>query len=155
MATLVVLKFEEDFQWIDLIYRLWQAASLIQSEKCRACWNTCPVVTGLLIVIQREPWKLIKDDHDDIKKIVASFCGEICRVPPGIIQHMSLRSEPSKVARGSKLQEEDEAVNACFIGIKDNNVGCLEAIASNRHFGERELKGNGHVMEKLNNYNQL
>ncbi|KAK8589605.1 hypothetical protein V6N12_023999 [Hibiscus sabdariffa] len=65
------------------------------------------------------------------------------------------RSEPSEVDRGSKLQEEDEAVNACFIGREDKNDGCLEAIESNRHLGERELKGNGHVMENPNNYNQL
>ncbi|KAG7016215.1 truB [Cucurbita argyrosperma subsp. argyrosperma] len=31
-------------------------------------------------VIQREPWEHIKDD--DIKKAVASFCGEIWQVPP-------------------------------------------------------------------------
>lgn len=34
----------------------------------------------LIQVIQREPWEHIKDV--DIKKIAASFCGEIWQVPP-------------------------------------------------------------------------
>nr|CAB3459911.1 unnamed protein product [Digitaria exilis] len=39
-----------------------------------------PMATGLLIVIQREPWEHIKDE--DIRKAAASFKGEIWQVPP-------------------------------------------------------------------------
>ncbi|KAK8609841.1 hypothetical protein V6N13_093254 [Hibiscus sabdariffa] len=64
------------------------------------------------------------------------------------------RSESSEVAKESKLQEVYEAVNTCFIGREEINDGCLEAIESNRHLGEHELKSNEHVMENLNNYIQ-
>ncbi|KAK8558208.1 hypothetical protein V6N13_038681 [Hibiscus sabdariffa] len=63
----------------------------------------------------------------------------------------SSQSGPSEEARGSKLQEEDEALNVCFIGKEANNAGYSDAIESNKHLGERELNGSEHVMEEFNN----
>ncbi|KAK8613856.1 hypothetical protein V6N13_101612 [Hibiscus sabdariffa] len=66
----------------------------------------------------------------------------------------SSRSGPSKAARVSKIQEKDEALNACFIGREANIAGYSNAIESNRHLGESELKGGEHAFEELNNDEQ-
>ncbi|KAK1313146.1 hypothetical protein QJS10_CPA06g01196 [Acorus calamus] len=54
-------------------------------------------------VIQREPWEHIKDD--DIKKVVASFCGDIWQVPP-MFSAIKVGGERmyDKARRGEKVE---------------------------------------------------
>lgn len=64
-ATKVVDRYQGMIKGYSGVFRLGEATSTWDADSP---------------VIQREPWEHIKDD--DIKKTVASFCGEIWQVPP-------------------------------------------------------------------------
>ncbi|KAI3784680.1 hypothetical protein L1987_43783 [Smallanthus sonchifolius] len=64
-ATKLVDRFQGMVKGYSGVLRLGEATSTLDADSP---------------VIQREPWEHIKDD--DIKKIAASFCGEIWQVPP-------------------------------------------------------------------------
>ncbi|XP_057984001.1 uncharacterized protein LOC131168522 [Malania oleifera] len=64
-ATKLVERFQGMIKGYSGVFRLGEATSTWDADSP---------------VIQREPWEHIKDE--DIKKIAASFCGEIWQVPP-------------------------------------------------------------------------
>ncbi|KAF3773297.1 tRNA pseudouridine synthase B [Nymphaea thermarum] len=64
-ATKQVERFQDMFKGYSGVFRLGEATSTWDADSP---------------VIQREPWEHIKDE--DIKRVAASFCGEIWQVPP-------------------------------------------------------------------------